>query len=103
MGRRTYDDMAGYWPCSTEPFAPAMNEIPKVVFSRTLRQATWTASRVAGGDVADEIAALKRQPGKDILAHGGVRFARSLAYLGLVDEYRLLIHPVGHVYRPRAG
>ncbi|HWT99626.1 MAG TPA: dihydrofolate reductase family protein [Terriglobales bacterium] len=56
--------------------------------------ASWAAAYVASGDLATEIAALKRQPGKDMLAHGGASFARSLVRLGLIDEYRLLVHPV---------
>jgi dihydrofolate reductase len=55
---------------------------------------SWTDSRVVGGDLAVEIARLKEEPGKEILAHGGARFAQSLVKLGLIDEYRLLIHPV---------
>ena len=55
---------------------------------------TWDEASVAGGDLSVEIARLKHQPGKDILAHGGGRFAQSLAKLGLIDEYRLLVHPV---------
>ncbi len=124
MGSRTFEDMAAYWPSSSEPFAQPMNEIPKVVFARrgvgggesgrsttqalsdarahamgNLAPATpavesWRAPRVATGDLAEEIARLKQEPGKDILAHGGARFARSLVKAGLVDEYRLLIHPV---------
>ncbi|HEY3595143.1 MAG TPA: dihydrofolate reductase family protein [Polyangiaceae bacterium] len=121
MGSRTFKDMAAYWPSSTEPFAPAMNEIPKVVFARhglvggsesttqalsdARAQATgnplqtpavesWRAARVATGDLAEEIARLKREPGKDILAHGGARFAQSLVKNALIDEYQLLIHPV---------
>src|ERR1035441_9781862 len=66
-----------------------MNDIPKVVFSRTLRSASWTESRIASGDTAEEIARLKAEPGGEIVAHGGVQFARSLIRLGLVDEYRL--------------
>jgi len=58
--------------------------------------AAFTAAdtKVAGGDLAEEIARLKQQPGKDILAHGGASFAQSLAKLGLIDEYRLVTHPV---------
>ncbi len=70
-----------------------MNDIPKVVFSRTLRSAGWPESRIASGDTAEEIARLKAEPGGDIVAHGGVEFARSLIRLGLVDEYRLLVLP----------
>lgn len=94
MGSVTYGDMAAHWPTSTEPYAPPMNEIPKVVFSKSLRETSWGDTRIAPGELAVEIDSLKRQPGKDLLAHGGVRFARSLIDSGLVDEYRLMVHPV---------
>jgi dihydrofolate reductase len=94
MGRVTYEGMAAHWPTSTEVFAAPMNEIPKVVFSRTLTQADWGDTRVTGGDLAEEIAQLKQESGKDILAHGGAGFVQALSSLNLVDEYRLLIHPV---------
>jgi dihydrofolate reductase len=120
VGRRTYADMLGYWPTSTEPLAAPMNAIPKIVFSRSgsldhepttaLRDAThaqrtaglpvvtpadgWDGTRVLGGDLAEQIAALKAEPGNDLVAHGGASFARSLIGLGLIDEYRLLVHPV---------
>jgi dihydrofolate reductase len=58
------------------------------------RAAAWADSTIASGELAEEIARLKQQPGKDILAHGGARFAQSLASQGLIDEYRLLVHPV---------
>jgi len=126
MGSRTFQDMAAYWPTSTDPLAGPMNEIPKVVFSRSggllaldsnqttaaLKDAmreqplpaysdkaskltgNWADAYVARGDLAEEIMKLKQQPGKDILAHGGSRFARSLVKARLIDEYRLVIHPV---------
>jgi dihydrofolate reductase len=93
MGRVTYESMAEFWPKYDNPVAAAMNDIPKVVFSRTLRSAGWPESRIASGDTAEEIARLKAEPGGEIVAHGGVEFARSLIRLGLVDEYRLLVLP----------
>jgi dihydrofolate reductase len=93
MGRATYESWAGFWPRLDTPVARALNDIPKVVFSRTLRSADWSGTRVASGDTAEEIARLKAEPGGDIVAHGGVGFARSLIRLGLVDEYRLLVLP----------
>ncbi len=93
MGRVTYEGMAEFWPKSDNPVAGAMNDIPKVVFSRTLRSASWPGSRIASGDTAEEIARLKAEPGGEIVAHGGVQFARSLIRLGLVDEYRLAVLP----------
>ncbi|MGH2859096.1 MAG: dihydrofolate reductase family protein [Solirubrobacteraceae bacterium] len=59
--------------------------------SRTLDHAGWAQTRIARGELADEISALKREPGKDLLAWGGAAFAQSLSKLGLVDEYRLIL------------
>ena len=86
--------MAGFWPISDDPYAAPMNEIPEVVSSRTLERAQWAESRIARGELADEVATLKREPGKDMLAWGGAAFAQSLSRLGLVDEYRLILQPV---------
>lgn len=94
MGRATYGAMAAHWPTSDEPYAPPMNGIPKIVFSRTLKTADWGETTILSGDLAEEIARLKREPGKPLLAHGGARFVRSLIETGLVDEYRLISHPV---------
>ncbi|MEU1728382.1 dihydrofolate reductase family protein [Actinomadura sp. ATCC 39365] len=94
MGRNTYEIMAGYWPGSDHPSARAMNEIPKVVFSRTLKSADdWPETRIAAGDTAEEIAKLKAEPGKDLVAAGGTAFMHSLIRLGVVDEYRLWVLP----------
>lgn len=93
MGRITYQGMAGFWPTSSHPSAAPMNDIPKVVFSRTLQSADWPQTRIARGDTAEEIAKLKAEPGGEILAHGGTQFVRSLIRLGLVDQYRLWVLP----------
>jgi dihydrofolate reductase len=95
MGRNTYEEMAGFWPTSVDAYAAPMNEIPKVVFSSTLELVDWPDSRIARGDLAEEISELKREPGKDMLAWGGAAFAQSLSRLGLVDEYRLILQPGG--------
>jgi dihydrofolate reductase len=94
MGRVTYQDMAAHWPGSEEAYAEPMNDIPKVVFSRTLKQAGWPETTVLDGDLATEIGRLKDEPGDDLLAHGGAGFARALVAAGLIDEYRLIVHPV---------
>jgi dihydrofolate reductase len=96
MGRTTYQEMAGFWPTSTSPYAAPMNDIPKIVFSRTLSgtDATWPATRVARGDLAPEITAIKHEPGPDVIAWGGASFAASLAAENLIDEYRLAVQPV---------
>jgi dihydrofolate reductase len=94
MGRVTYEQMAEHWPNATDEYAPFMNGLPKVVFSRTLTNATWPGSRIARGDLAAELAALKSQSGGEIMAHGGAAFVQSLSRQGLIDEYRLVILPV---------
>jgi dihydrofolate reductase len=94
MGRVTYEQMAAHWPSATDGYAALMNDIPKVVFSATLDRAEWNGTRIARGDLAEEITSLKREPGGDIMAHGGARFVQALSRLGLVDEYRLVIRPV---------
>jgi dihydrofolate reductase len=112
MGSRTYYDMAAFWPYSDSPLAPAMNDIPKVIFSRSgIKDGTqvdrtpgvtptaavlqsWAEPAVARGDLAEEVLRLKEQPGNIILAQGGARFAQSLVASGLIDEYRMVIHPV---------
>jgi dihydrofolate reductase len=93
MGRVTYEGMANVWPTSDNPVAAPMNDIPKVVFSKTLKSADWPRTRIASGDAAEEIARLKADSGGEILAHGGIKFAQSLIELGLVDQYRLWVLP----------
>jgi len=87
MGRVTYEQMAAHWPSSTSDYAGPMNDLPKVVFSND--------SRVVRGDIAEEISAMRQEPGGDIIAWGGASFVQALSRGGLVDEYRLTINPVG--------
>jgi dihydrofolate reductase len=95
MGRVTYEQMAAHWPNATDSYAEFMNSLPKVVFSKTLSAAGWPGSRIARGDLAEEIAALKSQSGGEIImVHGGAAFVQALSRLGLIDEYRLVILPV---------
>jgi dihydrofolate reductase len=94
MGRVTYQEMAGFWPTSDDEYARPMNDLPKVVFSATLATAGWPRSTIARGGLAEEIGALKGQPGRDMIAWGGAAFAQSLSRLRLVDEYRLMLQPV---------
>lgn len=94
MGSVTYYEMAAHWPSSTEPYAAPMNRIPKVLFSKSLKQAEWSDTQIVSGDLATEVARLKQGTGDDLLAHGGALFARSLIRTGLIDEYRLLVHPI---------
>jgi dihydrofolate reductase len=95
MGAGTYQEWAGYWPSAPGPFAKPMNEIPKIVFSNSLTSADWEGTTIAAGDLTDAVTRLKQERSEGyLLAQGGVRFARSLVGTGLIDEYRLVVHPV---------
>jgi dihydrofolate reductase len=99
-GRRAYELMVQYWPrAELEPrspvdlaFAQRMNALPKLVLSRTLVEATWNNTRIVR-DVQD-IAALKREPGRPIVAWAGASLVAALTQLDLVDEYRFVVHPI---------
>ena len=95
MGAATYARWAVYWPTAPGPFATPMNDIPKVVFSNSLQSADWANTTIASGDLTDAVTRLKQERRAGyLLAQGGARFARSLVETGLIDEYRLVIHPV---------
>jgi len=94
LGRVTYQGFAGYWPSSTDAEAHAMNELPKIVFSRTLDEVEWNNSRLVKENVAEEVARLKQQPGKDLAIFGSADLASNLMRPGLIDEYRIFVNPV---------
>jgi dihydrofolate reductase len=94
MGRVTYEQMAQHWPNATGEYAESMNTLPKVVFSKTLPAAEWPGTRIARGDLTEEIAAVKAESTGEVMAHGGAAFVQALSRLGLIDEYRLVILPV---------
>jgi dihydrofolate reductase len=94
IGRKTYEEMAADFGDESGGFASPMNDISKIVFSRTLTSVGWKNCRLAEGGPAEEIAKLKQQPGKNISVLGGAALARSLAAQGLIDEYSLVTHPV---------
>jgi dihydrofolate reductase len=95
LGRVTYQEFASYWPTSTdEPFASHLNNTPKFVVSRTLEEPLeWQHSTLIKENVAEEISTLK-QPGKDISILGSATLVRSLLRDDLLDELRLMIHPI---------
>lgn len=95
LGRMTYQGFAKAWPSMTDEqgFADRMNSLPKYVASRTLDAAEWNAQLIKG-DVADEVARLKQQPGQDLLIYGSGELVHTLMQHDLVDEYRLLVYPV---------
>jgi dihydrofolate reductase len=96
LGRRTYLDFAEMWPRlgSDVPMADFMNDTPKYVASSTLRTVDWAGSTLLTGDLATELAELKRRPGKNIQIPGSPRLVRSLLCDGLLDELSLMIHPI---------
>jgi dihydrofolate reductase len=97
LGRLTYEIFAGYWPTVTDPgdqIATALNTRPKYVVSRSLSQPGWGNTTVLGAEVAAEVASLKAQPGRELLVVGSAELAQTLLGHGLVDEYRLLVHPI---------
>ncbi len=100
LGRVTYEGFAEAWPSMTDDagFADRMNGLPKYVVSTTMDKAEWNNSTLIKENVADEISKLKQQPGQDIVVHGSADLVQSLMQHDLVDEYRLMIHPVvvGH-------
>jgi len=95
FGRATYQHMANYWPTAPpDEIESQMNNLPKIVFSRTLQKTEWKNSRLVKGDAAEEIARLKQPPGKDMVILGSAVLASSLLGGGLIDEYRVILNPV---------
>lgn len=98
VGRRTFEDMRGFWPqhvSDTTGVTDYLNRVAKYVVSTTLHDPDWAGTTVLRHGV-DDVAALKRQDGRDIVTTGSIRLAHALADAGLVDEYRLFVHPVVH-------
>ncbi|MFF0448776.1 dihydrofolate reductase family protein [Streptomyces sp. NPDC004609] len=91
LGRHTYDGLSKAWPTMED--GEIMNSIPKYVASTTLRHAEWNAS-VIKGDVAEEVAKLKGEPGQDLLVYGSGTLVTYLIRHDLVDELKLFVQPV---------
>jgi dihydrofolate reductase len=97
LGRRTYEIFAASWPTSTDPadeIAAALNNRPKFVASRTLRELHWNNSHLLEGEVAEEVAKLKAQQGGEIQVHGSGDLLQTLLEHDLVDTLRLWQFPV---------
>jgi dihydrofolate reductase len=100
LGRRTYDDHAGAWPEreaageEDAEFAKALGDVRKIVVSRQRLEFTWRNSEQLQGDLVEAVAALKNEPGGPIATSGSISVVRQLLAAGLLDELRLLVHPI---------
>jgi dihydrofolate reductase len=97
LGRITYEGFAAAWPTMEEvegDFAVRMNTLPKYVVSTTLATADWNNSTIIRDNVPEQVAELKQQPGADILIGGSATLAKTLIEHDLIDEIRMLIHPI---------
>jgi dihydrofolate reductase len=97
LGRVTYDGFAKAWPAMKEEtgdFGERMNNISKFVVSTTLKAAEWNNSTIINNNVVTKIKALKEQAGQDILVEGSAELVQALMRDDLIDEFRLMIHPI---------
>jgi dihydrofolate reductase len=97
FGRRTYEQFASFWAHQPDddPFAPVLDQRQKYVASTTLREPLpWANSTLLEGDATDAVAALREQPGKDIVILGSGELIRSLMRRDLIDSFVLSIHPL---------
>ena len=99
FGRITYELMASFWPTpfALEKFpvvAEGMNNLPKVVFSRTLDKATWNNTKLVNDGIAAEVRRMKSETGADMVIMGSGSIVSQLAQEGLIDEFQIVVHPV---------
>ena len=97
VGRRTFEDMRGYWPkqtADTSGITDHLNRVDKYVVSTTIQEPGWEHSTVLSGDPVEEIRALKDRPGGDLGVTGSITLCHALIPAGFVDEYRLFVYPV---------
>jgi dihydrofolate reductase len=110
FGRVTFEIFEAYWPSAVpyeagDELSPAegkedpriiqaLNDFPKLVFSRTLETSQWSNTRIAREGLEDEIRELKQQPGKAVNIQGSASIVQALARADLIDDYHLYVHPV---------
>ena len=94
LGRRSYDEWAGYWPTSDlEPFASFINGVEKHVATSSALDPAWSGAVAVEGDLVEHVRALKTRPGGDVGVHASISVAQALLAGGVVDELRLVIAP----------
>ncbi len=98
-GRKTYELMASYWPTPmamqiAPVVAKAMNEMPKTVFSKTLKKADWSNTTLKKDGLAAEVRKMKKAAGPDIVIMGSGSIVSQLAQEGLIDEYQIIVNPI---------
>jgi dihydrofolate reductase len=99
FGRKTYELMASYWPTpmalqNSPVVAKGMNDMPKIVFSRTLDKASWNNTKLVKADLATEVRKLKEESGPDMVLLGSGSIVSQLAQENLIDEYQLAVSPI---------
>nr|WP_221382102.1 dihydrofolate reductase family protein [Actinoplanes polyasparticus] len=94
LGRVTYEEFAGFWPQQEGAISAYLDQVDKYVVSTRLEKAEWQNTTILRGPLTDEVTALKERDGKDITVTGSTSLVRSLVPTGLVDVYRLFVHPV---------
>ena len=99
FGRVTYDLMASFWPTPQAAkmlplVAERMNNLPKAVFSRTMKEASWKNTKVIKGDIAAQIRKMKKESGEGMAIFGSGNIISQLAKTGLIDEYQIVLNPI---------
>ena len=97
VGRKTFEDLRGYWPKQTDDatgITDYLNRVQKYVVSSSMTDAEWQNSTILSGEPVEEIRALKAKPGQDIVTTGSITLCHTLIEAGLVDQYRLFVYPV---------
>ena len=99
FGRVTYEMMASFWPTpmaaqNSPAVAELMNKLQKIVFSKTMKEASWSNTKLMKGDLATEVRKLKQDPGLDMVIMGSGTIISQLAQEGLIDEFQIVLAPI---------
>ncbi|MGE3289142.1 MAG: dihydrofolate reductase family protein [Pseudonocardia sp.] len=97
VGRKTFEDLRGYWPTQSDDttgITDYLNQVQKYVVSSTMTEPDWQNTTILAGDPVEEIRALKQRQGRDIVITGSITLCHALIEAGLVDQYRLFVYPV---------